>query len=383
MSLIPRSILGAPSLVRFCRNRCLSIYSRSLLPVRFHRKIGRIVASSVDPEKLSTSPEKLSTDRRSFLDHVGHLSDKVSENFAIAAVTAFIIGLSFPNAFLWFNAGMVSLALGISMLAMGCTLDLDDFAILAQQPMHIIAGVALQYTIMPLTGFAISRIASLPNEIAAGVVLVSCCPGGVASNIVTFLAQGDVALSVAMTSISTTLAILMTPFLTTVLLGTLVPVDGWALLKSTIQVIMVPLVLGIGLKSLFPQFVKRMEKVAPLIAVVAVFLINVSITSQNAGSILQCGVLIFACVFTLHTVGFSFGYLLAKLLGLPAKSCITVSIEVGMQNSGLGAVLATKHFGDPLSSSVCVVSACSHSFLGGLLATWTRNRNNKHNSTYE
>lgn len=183
-----------------------------------------------------------------------------------------------------------------------------------------------------------------------------------------------------MTAISTALAIGMTPFLTTVLLGTLVPVDGWALLKSTVQVIMVPLVLGIGLKSLFPELVNRLEKVAPLIAVVAVAMINIGITAQNASSIIQSGVRIFGCVLCLHGVGFSLGYLMARLFRLPSKSCTTISIEVGMQNSGLGAVLAAKHFGDPLTSSVCVASACTHSFLGGLIATWKRN---KHNATYE
>jgi len=131
---------------------------------------------------------------------------------------------------------MVTTALAVSMLAMGCTLKLEDFAILTKHPIRILIGVVLQYTIMPITGFVISRTFPLIPSVAAGVVLVSCCPGGVASNIVTYLAAGDVPLSVAMTAISTLLAIGLTPILTATLLGTLVPVDGWSLFLSTLQV---------------------------------------------------------------------------------------------------------------------------------------------------
>ena len=169
-------------------------------------------------------------------DQLCVFSDRISMNFAWIVLCTCSFSLFVPAPFLWFTSECVSVALAISMLAMGCTLKLKDFAILAQHPFRIIAGVLLQYTIMPLTGFGISRLARLPSSLAAGIVLVSCCPGGVASNIVTYLAGGDVALSVAMTSVSTLLAIFLTPVLTAMLIGTLVPVDAWALFSSTVQV---------------------------------------------------------------------------------------------------------------------------------------------------
>lgn len=172
----------------------------------------------------------------SLWERIGAVSEIVSRNFAWWVVIACSAALIFPAPFLWFTSDMVSVALAVSMLAMGCTLKLEDFGVIAQHPFWIVAGVMLQYTIMPLTGFCISRMAQLPTPVAAGIVLVSCCPGGVASNIVTYLAGGDVALSVAMTSISTLLAIGLTPALTAFLIGTLVPVDGWALFLSTLQV---------------------------------------------------------------------------------------------------------------------------------------------------
>ena len=181
------------------------------------------------------------TDGMTLWDQLCVFSDRISMNFAWIVLVSCSFSLVVPAPFLWFTSDCVSVALAISMLAMGCTLKLKDFMILAQHPFRIIAGVLLQFTIMPLTGFGISRLASLPSSLAAGIVLVSCCPGGVASNIVTYLAGGDVALSVAMTSVSTLLAIGLTPVLTAILIGTLVPVDGWALFCSTVQVCVPPL----------------------------------------------------------------------------------------------------------------------------------------------
>lgn len=261
------------------------------------------------------------------------------------------------------------------MLGMGLTLTIDDFKRVLKNPRRIFAGFALQYTIMPLMAFVLSRLTNLPLDFAVGICLVGALPGGTASNVVTYLAGADVSLSVAMTTASTFGAVFATPFLTKLLLGTLVPVNATALLLSTAQVVLLPVMLGVTLNQLAPRFVSR---IAPLSALSAVFLISTIcgvVIAENAAAVASVGPQLLATVVALHTGGFALGYVFSKLLGMPEKASRTASIEVGMQNSALGAMLASVHFpANVLAPVPCAISACTHSVLGSLLAAYWRGK---------
>lgn len=315
----------------------------------------------------------------------------ITNNFALLTVIGVACAWFFPPAFTWMTDGriavagqpLLSLALGVIMLAMGLTLTFDDYRQLAAAPRALVAGVALQFAVMPLAGFVIARGLALEPGMAVGLILVACCPGGTASNIVTFLARGNVALSVVMTMTSTLAAVVLTPLLTGWLAGAYVEIDRWNLLTNMIAVVLVPVVLGTLLNRLFPRAAARVSAVLPLIAIVLVILIVGGIVGGAKAQIAQhAGVLLLA-TFLLHAVGFALGYLLARVLGLEVIAARTISIEVGMQNSGLGSGLAktpafAAQFADlqqaALAPVPAAISAVWHVLIGSLLAGWWRQR---------
>jgi BASS family bile acid:Na+ symporter len=261
------------------------------------------------------------------------------------------------------------------MLGMGITLTVDDFKAVLKKPRAVAAGLVAQYLIMPLLGWSIARLLQLETALAVGLILVSCCPGGTASNVVAYLARANVALSVLMTMCSTFAAILLTPLLTKWLAGTLVPVDAWGLFLSTVKIVLAPLIGGVALNRYAPRFVKGILPVAPLVSVLTITLICASIIGGSAEHLKRSGGTLLLAVFLLHVGGFGLGYVFARLLGYGATDCRTVSIEVGMQNSGLGAALAKAHFANlALAPVPCAVSATFHSVIGSILAGWWRLR---------
>jgi bile acid:Na+ symporter, BASS family len=269
----------------------------------------------------------------------------------------------------------MSPALGVTMLGMGLTLTFDDIRRVLAAPRRIFAGFVLQYTIMPALAFGLSRLAALPLDFAVGLCIVGSCPGGTASNVVTYLAGADVPLSVAMTTASTLGAVVATPLLTKLLLGTLVPVDAMALLMSTLQVVLLPVLLGAALNQSFPRQVERLAPLSALSAVLLVATICGSVISQNASAVMGVGPRLLGAIVALHAGGFALGYVLSKALGLPERAARTNSIEVGMQNSALGALLAATHFPvNALAPVPCAISACTHSVLGSLLAAFWRSK---------
>jgi len=279
-----------------------------------------------------------------------------------------------PQWFLWFTGDWIVWGLAVTMIGMGTTLEAEDFARLVETPWPIVLGVVLQYTVMPCLGAAIAHLGALPKAFAVGLVVVACCPGGTASNIVTFLARADVALSVGMTTVSTVLAALMTPLLTKLAVGTMVPVDAAALFKSTCQVVLLPVMAGAALNRFFPRQVARTRPFSPVVAVAIVAMICASVVAAQEGAIRRCGLQLVACVFGLHAGGFALGYLLPRLLRFPEPTARTISIEVGMQNSSLGSMLAAVHFAALAGAAAPgAISACMHSVLGSFLAgVWRR-----------
>ncbi|CAG9465069.1 unnamed protein product [Pedinophyceae sp. YPF-701] len=291
-----------------------------------------------------------------------------SNLFPLWVAIGAVAGVASPQSFEWFKGPLVVWGLAFTMLGMGLTLTLEDFARVARDRVRVAAGAALQFTIMPAAGLAFARLFGLDPWIAAGMVLVACCPGGTASNVVTFIAGADVPLSVAMTSCSTVSATVMTPLLTKLLAGTIVPVDAVALFRDIVGIVILPVLAGAALNTLAPRAVQRVQAFAPAVAVLTVALITTSTIARSAPGALAAGPALLAALFCLHASGFALGYFLSrKAFRFGEEASRTISIEVGMQNSTLGAVLAAVHL-HPLAAVPCALSACMHSMMGSALA---------------
>ncbi|ABZ95982.1 Sodium-dependent transporter [Leptospira biflexa serovar Patoc strain 'Patoc 1 (Ames)'] len=282
------------------------------------------------------------------------------------------LGLFIPEWIVWFKGPWITYSLGLIMLGMGLSLEVEDFLRIFRQPKPILIGTALQYSVMPLLGYLLGYWFHLPEAFAVGLILVSCCPGGTASNVITFLAKANVPLSVTLTSVSTILGILFTPFLVAYFIGSRLEIDRWGLVFTTFQVILVPVGLGIFFKSFFPSVTETTKDLFPVLSVLLIAMIVASIIASGKETILSSDYRIFFAVVCLHLGGFGLGGLFAWVLTRDAKISQTISIEVGMQNSGLGAVLAKTHFLDPNTAIPSALSSLTHSLLGSLFATYFR-----------
>jgi len=267
--------------------------------------------------------------------------------------------------------------LGLIMLGMGLTLRVADFAAVGRQPGAVALGVAAQFGVMPLAGWGIATGFGLEPGLALGLILVSCCPGGTASNVICYLARANVALSVLMTMCSTFAAVALTPLLTKWLAGAVLDVDAGALFRSMVTVVLLPLVAGMALNAGVgrlrrPESVRRwIDAIGPLVSVVVIVLIVGCVVALKRELIAAAALDLFVSVGLLHLIGFGLGYLLMVLARRDRPMRRTVSIEVGMQNSGLGAALATKHFAAlPLAPVPAAISAVYHCLIGSVLAAW-------------
>ncbi|MDF3056845.1 MAG: Sodium Bile acid symporter family protein [Rariglobus sp.] len=273
-----------------------------------------------------------------------------------------------PGAFAWFQGPWIEWTLALVMLGMGLTLTTDDFRRVGTRTRAVTFGFFAQYTIMPLLGWGIGRVLGLEPPLAVGLILVGCCPGGTASNVVTYLARADVALSVVMTLCSTLTAVIMTPLLTRWLAGTLVEVNATGLLLSTLKVVIAPVLLGVVFNRVAPRIVARVVPLAPLVSVAGIVLIVASVVGANATVLKTGAVVLLLAVSLLHAGGFAIGYAMSRLFRFDVITARTVSIEVGMQNSGLGVVLARRHFADPLTALPGAIASVMQSLVGSLLA---------------
>jgi len=304
---------------------------------------------------------------------------KLTLLFPLWMILAGALALSSPEWLLPLNQGpVVVLILAFVMLCMGLTLTFDDFRRIAHMPRVVAIGFVAQYSIMPLLAWGIATGLDLPVHFAVGLILVGCCPGGTASNLVSYIAKADVALSVVMTVCSTLAAVILTPVLTQLFAGTLVPVDTWMLFKQTLQVVILPVVLGVLLNRWVPQLVQRVMPIAPLLSVLGVCVICAVVFAANAETILMHGGALILAVALLHGGGFLIGYQFARIFGCQTQSARTISIEVGMQNSGLAIVLAKQAFPMlPLAPVVGAISVLMHSLVGSSLAALWRARSSR------
>ena len=310
--------------------------------------------------------------------------------FPVWVLTGAGLALWKPETATWFQPNWIPYFLGLIMLSMGLTLSLEDFSRVLKMPKSILLGVGLQYTIMPGLGYALALAFNLPIDFVIGLVLVACCPGGTASNVVCFIARTHVALSVSLTTCSTLLAVLLTPFLTTWWVesisleqtGLKVDVDTLGLLLKTLKVVILPVLLGIFLNHFFHRGVKKVESYTPFVAVLSIVFIVDFILADKKSAILEIGASLIVAVLLLHLLGFILGYVLSRLLKFTERDAQTVSIEVGMQNSGLATELARSNFpAYGLATVPGAISALTHCILGSIaagLCRWhnasTRNR---------
>lgn len=300
---------------------------------------------------------------------------KVATNlFPIWSVLTGVLALARPEYFLWFGKDAIGYGLAIIMFGMGMTLELKDFLQVWKSPKIIGIGVFAQYLIMPAWGALLAWVFKLPDELAVGLILVACCPGGTASNVVVFLARANIALSVSLTTFSTLFAVILTPWLAGFYAGKYVPVDSWALLKSICLVVLLPIIIGLFLKRYFEHFARRISSFSPLVSVLFILLIVGFVLAAKKEIILDHWSTLLTLVVLLHIGGFLLGYLTAFGLKLDQNACRTFSIEIGMQNSGLGMALASKHFSHfPMAPAPCALSAVVHCIIGSILAVfWSR-----------
>lgn len=266
--------------------------------------------------------------------------------------------------------------LGLVMFGMGLTLRPADFALVARRPVPVVLGVLAQYVLMPGIAVLVTWALQLPPEIAAGVILVGCAPGGTASNVVSYLARGDVAVSVTMTSISTLLAPLLTPLLTLWLAGAYMPLNGAAMARSIAVVVLLPVLAGLVVRLLLPRVITRLLPVLPWLSVLAISVIVAIVVSGSAEKILQAGLLVLVAVAVHNALGMALGWLVGRLTGQPAAVRRTTAIEVGMQNSGLAAGLAAQYM-SPLAALPGAVFSVWHNLSGAVFALLCRRADTK------
>ncbi|MBM7665760.1 BASS family bile acid:Na+ symporter [Solibacillus kalamii] len=295
--------------------------------------------------------------------------------FAIWVLVAAALAIWLPEYFTWIGS-YITILLGIVMFGMGMTLKLDDFKLILQHPKGVIIGIVSQFVVMPLLAFALAKIFNLPPEIAVGVILVGCCPGGTSSNVMTFLAKGNTALSVTITSCTTLLAPFVTPALIYLLASEWLPVSFMAMFMSVIKVVLIPIILGIVAQFLFRPIVEKSIDILPTVSVIAIVMIVAAVVSGSRDKILETGLIIFAIVILHNGLGYLIGFLVAKIFKLQYDDQKAISIEVGMQNSGLGAQLAMAHF-DPVSAVPSAIFSFWHNISGPILATYWGSKANK------
>ena len=305
----------------------------------------------------------------------------ISKYMGILVLAAAVLALIFPSMLQQIRPTVINYLLGVVMFGMGLTLNLQDFKIVFSRPKDVMIGCLAQFTVMPLLAWGLARVFQLDEALALGVVLVGCCPGGTASNVITYLAKGDLALSVGMTGVSTLLAPFMTPFLTWALAGKSVNVDVVGMLLSILWVVILPIVVGLVVKWIWPKFTEQATDYLPAFSSVAIAFIVSIVIAANANKLMAGGLMIVMVVILHNLCGLSLGYLIGQLLGLsdPKRRAIllglpdakkrAISIEVGMQNSGLASSLATIHFAAyPLATIPGAIFSVWHNISGALVA---------------
>ena len=310
-------------------------------------------------------------ERKRIMKTLEKVSDFVGKYMAVIVIAVAALALLAPNTVSFIKTSYVNYLLGIVMFGMGLTLKPSDFKVVFSRPKDVIVGCIAQFTLMPFLAFLLTKLFNLPAELAVGVILVGTCPGGTSSNVMTYLSKGDVALSVGMTAVSTILAPFLTPLLTLLYAGQRVDVNVMSMFLSIVKVVLVPIALGFVINHFFHEFTQNTVRVLPLISTTAIVAIVAAVVSANSAKILTSGLLIVAVVILHNLMGYATGFAVGKALHLDSSKCRAISIEVGMQNSGLATSLAATHFAQyPLATIPGAVFSVWHNISGAILANF-------------
>ncbi|GEK32926.1 bile acid:sodium symporter family protein [Kurthia sibirica] len=309
---------------------------------------------------------------------VQSLGKFLGSTFAIWVVIAAAVAMVWPSQFTGI-APYVSILLGIIMFGMGMTLTLKDFKLVLSHPKSILVGVFAQYLIMPGLAFLLAKAMNLPPEIAVGVILIGACPGGTASNVMTFLAKGNTALSVTITSITTLLAPILTPAIVYLMASQWISVSASAMFISVFKIVLVPIILGVIVKIILKERSEAATDIMPIISIIGIVIIVASVVSNSREQIISNGIFIFIVVILHNGLGLLLGFLTARMFKLSYRDQKAISIEVGMQNSALGATLAMLHFG-PMVAVPSAIASVWHNISGPIIAAYWSKKADKINT---
>ena len=299
----------------------------------------------------------------------------ISDWMGVLVLVSAILALAFPEVVGHLKPSLINPLLGVIMFGMGLTLKVEDFRVVFTRPKDVLVGCLAQFTVMPLLAFALSRLLGLDEALTIGVILVGCCPGGTASNVITYLAKGDLALSVGMTATSTLLAPLLTPLLVLLLVGETVDVNVIGMLLSILWVVILPIVLGLLVKRLLPKATEHATIYLPAVSTVAICLIVMIVIAANAHKLLAGGWIVILVVMLHNILGLTVGYLIGLLLKMTPAKRRAISVEVGMQNSGLASSLATLHFAAfPMATVPGAIFSVWHNISGAVVARFFARR---------
>ncbi|CAD2075699.1 putative sodium-dependent transporter YocS [Phocicoccus schoeneichii] len=308
----------------------------------------------------------------------------IGKTFAIWVLIFAVLAFMIPNLFSWI-APYINPLLMIIMFGMGLTLTTQDFKNVLKAPFKILVVAVAQFVAMPIIAVSLVFLFNLPKEIAIGVILVGCCPGGTSSNVITYLARGNVALSVTATSVTTLLAPIVTPALTLWLAGAYLPVSFNSLFLSIVKIVLIPIILGFAVQYFFETTTQKAVGLLPLISVVGIIGVLTAVVANNTENIIKSGLLILIVVVLHNVLGYVLGYFIGKLFKFNLADKKTTSIEVGMQNSGLAAALATTHF-DPIAAVPGAIFSIWHNFSGSIVANFyskmSEDKNKKKSKVY-
>ena len=291
----------------------------------------------------------------------------------VGAILISIIAMVKPDLLSDYGKAIVPM-LGIVMFSMGMTLSPRDFKQILIQPSLILLGVSLQYLLMPLIAWLLSMLLNLPVLLATGLILVGACPGGTASNVICYLARGNVALSISLTAVSTLLAAIMTPLLTLFYVDKSINVPVIDMMKNLVLIVILPVMSGVLINTYYQQRIERIKTYLPLISVLSIIFIIGIIVAKSHSQIVDLGFLLFITVILHNALGIFFGYIIPRLMRYDETICKTIAIEVGMQNSGLGVVLANKYF-SAVAALPGALFSIWHNLSGSILAGyWAREK---------
>ncbi|WP_378954412.1 bile acid:sodium symporter family protein [Pelosinus sp. sgz500959] len=309
------------------------------------------------------------------LEKLGAIVKFITKYFSLWIILGVVAAYFNPESFKPL-AQYVPYCIMAVMLSMGLTVSVDDFKLILTRPKDVFWGIVLRYMIMPFIAFGLTKVLDLPPVLAAGLILVGCCPSGVASNVMTFLAKGDTALSITVSTINTIIAPFITPFMFVFLVGTIVPVDANKILIDILKIVLIPVFLGAVIRAYASDFVDKIMPIVPIVSVIAIFITTSSGFALSAGSLAQVALIAFVAVAIHNILGLTTGYWAARAVGMPHFKGKAICFEIGMENGGLAMALALAHLA-PLAFIPAAIFNLIHNLTGPLLANYWREKEEK------